>query len=125
MLTLSFGFKKPQTNDKGPIVFPALEANWQQVNDHDHDGANSKKLNAQSIQAATQTLLAANWVATSDGNYRQLVTVAAGFDYDEVQIGFRLPTGEYIVPTTERVSDTQFWAYTNDPTTNYVLIYGG
>ena len=49
MQTLTYGFKKPQVTDKGPVVFPALEANWQQVNDHNHDGANSALISPNSI----------------------------------------------------------------------------
>ena len=44
MIILSYGFKKPELKDLGPVVFPALEDNWQQVNDHDHDGLNSAKI---------------------------------------------------------------------------------
>lgn len=125
MLTLTYGFKLPQTNDKGPIVFPALEGNIQQLNDHDHDGANSSKLTAKSIEGDTQTLLAVNWVAQGNGEYRQLVTIPAGYDYDKVQIGFRLPSGNYVLPTVERVSTTQFYVYTNDSSLNYTAVYGG
>ena len=125
MLTLTYGYKKPQTNDKGPVVFPALEGNIQQLNDHDHDGANSKKLTAASVEAEPQTILAASWVAIADGQYRQLVTTLAGYDFDKVTINFRTPNGDYIYPTVERVTAFSFYVYTNDNTIAYTAIYGG
>ncbi len=125
MLTLSYGIKKPQSGDKGPVVFPALEANFQQQNDHNHDGANSAPLSAKAIIVDTQTLLAAAWVSVGDGQYRQLVTMLAGYDFDKTSIGFRLPAGHYLYPTVERVGATQFYVYTNDNTTDYIAVYGG
>jgi hypothetical protein len=53
MLTLSYGFKKPQVPDQGGVVFPALEANWQQVNDHNHDGVNSALIAGLSLPTQT------------------------------------------------------------------------
>lgn len=125
MLTLSFGFKKPQTNDKGPVVFPAMEANIQQVNDHDHDGANSKQLSAIAVAGQAVSVLAANWVAVGDGQYRQQVTLPAGFDFDKVYISFRLASGDYVYPTILKVSATQYWVYTNDNSLTYTAVYGG
>lgn len=125
MLTLTYGYKKPQSNDKGPVVFPAMEGNIQQLNDHDHDGANSKKLAGSSIDGSTQTILSANWVAIADGQYRQLVTVLAGYNFDTKTISFRTPTGDYLYPTVERVSAFSFYVYTNDNTISYTAVYGG
>ena len=125
MLTLSYGYKKPQTNDKGPVVFPALEANIQQLNDHNHDGANSAPISALAITRPTQSILSANWVATSGGEYRQAVTLLAGFNFDTVTLSFRLPSGDYVQPTVEKISSSQFYVYTNDSTLTYTAVYGG
>lgn len=125
MLTLSYGFKKPQTNDKGPVVFPALEANIQQLNDHNHDGANSAPISALAIARPTQSILSANWVATSGGEYRQAVTLLAGFNFDTVTLSFRLPSGDYVLPTVEKINASSFYVYTNDSTLTYTAVYGG
>jgi hypothetical protein len=53
MLPLSYGFQKPEVTDQGGIVFPALEANWQQVNDHNHDGVNSALIAGLSLPSQT------------------------------------------------------------------------
>jgi hypothetical protein len=49
MNILSFGFNQPELTDQGYIVFPALEANWQKVNDHNHDGLNSAKISPENV----------------------------------------------------------------------------
>jgi len=126
MQTLSYGYKKPQTGDKGSPLFVALEDNIQRVNDHTHNGTDSSLLTAQSIAGVTQTISAGSWVSFGPtGHYRQLVTVPAGFDYDVVQIGFRLANGNVVLPTVERVSDTQYYVYTTDNSLGFVAIYGG
>ncbi len=126
MITLSYGYKKPQTGDKGTPLFTALEDNIQRVNDHNHDGVNSPPLTAQSIQGIQATVLAANWVAFGPtGHYRQLVTVIAGFNFDTMFISTRTSAGAYVFPTIERFSATQFYIYTTDPTADFVVTYGG
>jgi hypothetical protein len=123
MLTLSFGFKKPETNDKGDIVFPALEDNIQQLNDHDHNGTNSKKLPSSSIEPLTATLASGSWVATTNDRYRQLVTLPVSLTYDTTTIEARLSSGHVFLPTIEKVSATQFYLYINDNSENVTVLY--
>lgn len=126
MQTLSYGYQKPQTGDKGTPLFTALEQNIQRVNDHNHDGVNSPPLTAQSIQGIQDTILAANWVAFGPtGHYRQLVTMIAGFNYDTCFMSFRLSSGDYVTPTVEKFSGTQYYVYTTDNTLDFKVTYGG
>lgn len=128
MITLSFGYKKPEAGDRGAPLFLALETNIQRLNDHTHDGINSSPLPAQSVLGVLQSLPSTNWVTyvgAPPGFYRQLVTVAPGFLYDNVQIGIRLSSGDSIYPTVEKISNSQYYIYTNDNTLNLVAIYGG
>jgi hypothetical protein len=76
MITLSYGFKKPELKDLGPVVFPALEDNWQQVNDHDHDGLNSAKINIDA-NLPLQTGNAGKFL-TTNGTVSSWATVAVG-----------------------------------------------
>ena len=124
MLTTSFGFKIPQTNDRGPTVFPALEADIQQLNDHNHDGANSAKLTSASIVSVPQTIVAGDWVSDGGGNYHQIVPMLPGYDYDQVTVSFRDPSGAYIFPTVTKISQTVLRVTTNDAASNMTLIYG-
>lgn len=126
MIVTAYGYSVPETGDKGAPLFTALADDITRVSGHTHNGADSAPLTAQSLVGITQSILSASWVASGPtGHYRQQVTVPAGFDFDLVQIGFRTTAGVVIMPTVERVSDTQFFVYTIDNTADMVAIYGG
>lgn len=118
MLTLSYGYKKPEDTDTGDVVFPALEANWQQVNDHAHNGVNSAPLTSQTRQA-----LAASWVAAPIGGgvYRQNVIAPTNYSWLTAQFQVRLSTGEIVYPDLEVVDATNMFVYTNDNTVQYTI----
>lgn len=120
MVTLSYGYLKPQSPDTGDVFFPALAADIQQLNDHTHDGVTSAPLAAQ-----TQSILAANWAAAPIGGgvYRQLLTVPAGMSFDVAQIWWKLSSGQYVYPSVERVSATTYYVYTNDNSLTYTAYY--
>lgn len=124
MLILSFGFQKPQSNDRGPVIFPAMEENIQQLNDHTHDGVNSAKLTGASIESVQGTINSAGWVLLSGGHYKQTVNMPVGFDYDKTQMSFRIAsTGHEINPTIEKVSSTQYDIYCDDNTLTLTALY--
>lgn len=118
MQTLSYGYKKPANPDTGDLWFPALELDIQMLNDHTHNGVDSAPL-----ATSQQSALAANWVATSGGTYRQLMTMPTGLLYDSSQIWVRRSTGEQAYPTVEKVSSTTFYIYTNDNSLAYTVNY--
>lgn len=127
MLTLTYGYKKPEAGDRGATLYQALEDNIQRVNDHNHDGLNSPLLNPQNFVGTPQTILAANWATYGGpiGHYRQTVTMAPGFLFDTTKIGFRTTGGAYIYPTVERVASTTYNVYTIDNTQDMIALYGG
>lgn len=120
MITLSMGYKKPQYPDTGDVWFPAMEQNIQQVNDHTHNGTNS-----QLLASTTQTIASGSWLAAPIGGgvYRQLVTMPAGYSFDQCEIWFQLSTGEVVLPSVERQSSTTFYIYTNDNSKTYKAFY--
>jgi hypothetical protein len=124
MITLSFGFKKPEPNDKGPVVFPAIENNIQQLNDHDHNGTNSKKLTVTGIAALSQNISAAGWVSLGGGNYHQIFSFLPGFTYETTSLKFRdASTEEYIFLGLKKVSSISADVYTNNPV-DIIVVYG-
>lgn len=127
MQNLSYGYKKPETNDTGTALWTALEDNIQRLNDHSHNGVNSASLNATSIVSLTATAASGNWASYSGpiGHYRQQITLPAGLDFDTVQIGFHTSAGAVIFPTVEKVSDTQFYVYSTNNTIDFIIQYGG
>lgn len=114
-ITLSYGYKKPQTGDRGPIVFPLLEDDIQQLNDHDHDGLNSALISSSSVIPVTQNILAGAWVSVGNGLYRQAVTIPGATTYDNTFISFlESVTGHLLYLTVEKISATQYYVYIND-----------
>ena len=120
VLTLSNGYKKPETGDKGATVFNALEDNIDRVNGHSHDGTDSNKLDTFAFGRGSVTVPNTGW--TAEGNiYRQSVTfptgysVANGAEWGKASIRFYFDGGNYdkeeLFPKTERIDDTSFYLY--------------
>lgn len=124
MLTLTNGFKKPQANDPGSIVFPAMEDNIQQLNDHTHDGTDSEKLPSSSVESVTQNILAAGWGALTAGHYSQNITLPVEFSFDTVSMEFRTSAGIVVYPTVLKVSSSVYTVSVNDNTLALKVIYG-
>ena len=123
MLTLSNGFKKPETGDKGSIFFAALEDNIDQVNSHSHNGTDSEKLSTISSNVLTSDVLAASWAA--DGNtYKQSIIMPAGIVYDNVTISYKEAVTHEIahLKTVKTATDT-FDVYCNDSTKSFKAVY--
>lgn len=120
MQTLSHGYKKPDDQDTGDVVFPAMAENIQRLNDHNHDGSNSAPLGSKS-----QILDPANWSVdpNTPGLYVMDVVMPIGMNYDVCDIWFKFSTGEIVYPTVERDGGNSYKVYTNDPTKTYVAFY--
>lgn len=124
MLTLSNGFKKPQTGDDGATWFPAMEDNMQQLNDHTHNGTNSEKIQSYNITPTTQSILSAGWVATSGGTYRQLITVPNSKNVSNGFVVFKdSTTFAQLYLEAEYVSITTYYVYTNDNSISLTAYY--
>lgn len=128
--TLTYGFVKPATGDKGSVFWPAMEDNFQQLNDHTHDGVDSSLLAAGGSRSVTQAVSAASWGADlGGGTYRQLVTLPAGLTstggtYDDFSIQLRdSTTGEPVLNRIAKVSSTTYYIYTNDNTLAIKAVY--
>lgn len=125
MLTLSFGYKLPETGDKGDVFFPALEDNIVRLNGHDHDGVNSSVLPSTSFAPTVITLLAANWVASGDW-FRQLVTLPGTVQFTDVLIQAFLGgvLQERIYPRQDYVGVNQFYVYmpTNSDDVRLIIV---
>jgi hypothetical protein len=122
MITLSYGYKQPDSGDRGSIFFPAMEDNIQRLNDHTHNGVDSAPLSATSISSGLTTALAVNWVLVYPGKYKQTLSAAAGFNMDDYTITTRDQATGYIVnPTIDKLTATTFDIYTCDNTKTYLV----
>ncbi len=127
--TLTYGYVKPATGDKGSTFWAQLEADIQQLNDHAHNGSNSAKLTAASAVATVQSISSASWVDQGDGVYRQLVTLPAALTnvsgtYDDYAITMRnAANGRPLLLSLEKVSTTTYYVYINDNTLDLKALY--
>lgn len=123
-ITLSYGYKKPTTGDKGSTWFQDLEADIQQLNDHDHDGVDSAPISSINITSTQQALSAASWVSVSGGTFRQLVTIPGGKTYDNSFILFRNTADKsQMFLGVEKASNTTYYVYINDNTIDVTAYY--
>lgn len=122
MTTLTYGLKRPTTRDSGSALWTALEGNITQLDGHTHNGVNSPLLTAASSAVVTQSVPSASWSATSQGNYRQLITLS-GLTYDNINISFKNASGHPTFLEVEKVSSTTYYVYTNDNSVTYTANY--
>ena len=127
--TLSYGFQKPATGDKGSVFWPILEDNIEQLNDHDHDGVNSAKLTSAGSIATVQSVASGGWGSLSGGLYRQTVTLPAALTavsgtYDDYAIEIRnSANGRKMFLQTEKVTSTTFYVWCNDNSISLKVLY--
>lgn len=132
--TLSYGFKKPTTGDKGGGAtgwFKQLEDDITQLNGHTHNGSNSAPLSTASVIGTRQTILSAasgGWVLVANGIYSKTVTMPAGLLYTqvsiEIQSGVAATGGAKIFLQTEPTASTnEVKVYSNDNTLDMTLVY--
>ena len=125
--TLTFGYKLPQTGDKGSVFFPALEDNIQRLNDHDHDGSDSARLTSKSVTAVTGTIASASWsgVSGKTGLFSQTVTMPTGFTYANFIVSFRDTSGDSLFLQSEAGTASDLYeVFCNDSAQDVVPFYG-
>lgn len=123
MHTTTYGYKVPDNNDRGPVVFPAIVDDINQLDAHDHDGVNSAPLSPQAILPLSQVLLAGSWVLVAGGLYVQNVTVPGGISYDNVFTSFRDPSGNILLLTQNKTGAFTYDVFINDNTINVTAKY--
>lgn len=125
MISLTYGYKKPQTGDATSVWEGAIEDNTQRLNDHSHNGTDSVKLTSAAFTITTASALSANWVSQGSGTYKQTITMPVGMSYNDYNVSFRdSNTGDQLYLTCKKVSNTSFDVYINDNTLTLTLLYG-
>ncbi len=122
MQTLSNGYKKPQTGDRGATVFPALEDNIQRLNDHTHNGVNSEKLTSDSYTSLSSTILPAAWSLVSPGVYRALVTMPGAMLFDSKAVTLRT-NDRTLYGDCQKVTANTFYVVVNDNSLTVKVVY--
>lgn len=120
-ITLSYGYKKPQTGDKGSTWFPDLEADIQQLNDHAHNGSNSARIPSTNILSVKVSLDdpvlgQPTWTTESPGKFYKEITIPNNADYADVFVMVKNDVGEQMFLDIKPVSGNtkKFKVYSND-----------
>jgi hypothetical protein len=122
--TLSNGYIKPDTGDKGSSFFPALEANIQRVNDHTHNGTNSEKLPPTALTLETQAIVNTSWASVGNGLFSASVALPTNYLYDERQMFFRdTDDGAPYMLRYAKVDANNMTVFINDNTKNVTVYY--
>lgn len=116
MQTLTYGLQLPESNDKGDVVFPAMEANITQLDGHKHDGVDSSLIDATSITSVVITAPAASWALVSGGHYKQTVNLPGAVLFDNISLSFKLTNGAIVYPSVVKTAVAQFDVFFDDPT---------
>ena len=124
MLTLSNGFQQPEIGDRGGVFFPGLEANIQQVNDHNHNGVNSERITSEAIIALSDStsLIPVNWVLQASGIWRAPVTMPGALLFADTTIQLRT-NNRFLYADVENITINTFYVYVNDPTLTVTVLY--
>lgn len=114
---LTFGFKRPDTGDKGSALFTALEDNITRLDAHDHDGTDSDRIDGFDLRRGSISVTNSGWSA-SGAYYKKTITLPAGYssangsDYTKAQIRFFFSGGTYdkqeLFPKTNYLTATTF-----------------
>lgn len=120
-ITLSYGYKKPQTGDKGSTWFPDLEADIQQLNDHAHNGSNSAQIPSTNILCVKVSLSdpafgQQAWTTESPGKFYKEITIPNDANYADVFVMIKNADGEQMFLDVKKVDGNtkKFRVYSND-----------
>jgi hypothetical protein len=114
-ITLSYGYKKPQTGDKGSSWFPDLEHDIQQLNDHTHNGVTSAKIPTTNI-SPVKYVLSGSWTEDLPNQrwYKELDLIDV--NYSDVVIIVKNSVGDQLLLDVKPVTgqEKKCRIYTND-----------
>jgi hypothetical protein len=128
--TTPYGYRVPQTGDAAKGIggwYESVEFDVDRLDNHNHDGTNSRLLSSTAIPTATVDVLAANWLP--DGpSYKQTVTMPASVpEVDNVSVRFKQtapvgPAGMNAMLSFKRLTATTVEIYCSDNTASFLMI---
>ena len=130
--------QKLLSNDTDTQVREAINENFEQLDDHDHEderGDNEfhgKRLRPGAIELVSQNISSADWaVEDADaGTYSQIITIPAALvdapssrTYNSLAIQFRDDDSDFVYPEVVYVASTQYKIIVNDNSIGLTAIY--
>ncbi len=123
-VTLSYGYVKPVSGDRGAVFWPALEDDITRLNGHDHDGSDSARLTTAASTVLTSSISSGSWSSQGNGTYKQTITLPGTLsEFNNVMVNFKDSTGNYCFLKTVRVSATTYDVYINDNSVSLTAVY--
>ena len=125
--TLSKGpYQIPSPKDNGNEIADVLEEFMERMSNHDHQGADSKKITLNFDKEVQDLTIGVDltWQSFNEA-YRAQVTLPVAASPDN-QRRFYFKDGAYYTeffPTQEMISATAMWIYTNDNTIDVRIVY--
>jgi hypothetical protein len=114
MITLSKGYKLPETGEFGDVWFAALEDNINLGNSHKHDGIDGEKVIAVNMTSTMVAVASASFVDQGNGYWRAAITIPSGGLVDNFTVTVKDPTTkDQVFLRTEKFSAYIVYIYTN------------
>lgn len=130
MITTPFGYRVPQDGDlaKGALGwYRAIEFDIERIDQHNHDGTNSRLLSPSAIPSVAVSVLAADWIV--DGvSFKQTVAIPLPIsEIDDVSARFyhTAPVGEVgknAMLAWTRITGTSVDVFCSDNTAAFVMV---
>jgi hypothetical protein len=118
--------KIPTQGDKGSSFCPAITEDLTILDSHNHNGTNSEKIAANSINKPELILASNGWVL-SGGDYKQTATLPNGYDFDKTNFKFVINSGSeagsVIHPTVVKKTNSTFDVYIMQALEIKVLVF--
>lgn len=130
MYTTPYGYRVPEDGDpaKGALGwYRAIEFDIERLDQHNHDGTNSRLLSPTAIPSVPVSIPTSGWVADGPG-WKQTVAIPAAVpEINDVSVRFYStePAGELgknAMLSWKRITGTSVEIYCNDNTAAFVMV---
>ena len=124
--TTTYGYKLPADGDLGSTFWNDLEDDISRLDAHTHNGTNSPKITAASVNS-TRDAAAITWAVLGGAEFRATITVPAGivvpYGSSTGQIPLFIASNEIVFLKWLAISTTQYYVYSNDNTLAFTVFY--
>ncbi|NJM54546.1 MAG: hypothetical protein HC841_00240 [Verrucomicrobiae bacterium] len=117
METTPYGYRVPETGDAAKGIggwYEAIEFDIERLDQHNHDGTNSRQLSSSAIPTSAVVIPAADWVVDGVGYKQTLTTPAAVPEINDVSVRFYQTAPVAEVGKNAQLSFTRLTATTVD-----------
>ena len=85
--------KIPETGDRGSVAHPAISANFEKLDTHNHNGVNSDRIGTENFTKGSRTVVVADWSVHASGDFVTNITLPSGYEFDDTLLKFVIASG--------------------------------